>query len=546
MIYLNESPEEVPSWELGPPPFEPQSSRPDYFVERSDGAKKDFPVEGHVSTVLDESPESVAPSDSNDKSARQNSDQIPKRSSEHVERQIGRISNHAEAAQPRQGATTAIMAPSPFHVALRGPTISDRVSAVEDSIRQVKNSQRVARGATGVFGIALLGAVLTYLRRHWLSDKAHSWFERGRSMARRAQEGLRTIGYAGPRRRECSGATTASEAPRIANHDSRIPTTDVEAVASSSHTCLATGGLREIDALLSTAPNTPKHNFPDTEQDLDDRQEIPKPADAVCSLVHSINDLQPINKLGLADEAWCAGFSRHVGPRDNQEDYAIAFEVGSIRVGLLADGAGGHPLGEYASYHGIMGAAASVARTLGFAPEDRELQLEEAARQAIRDASFAIAIHAVAAGIPQRSSLRSTLIVLLATDEEFAWANLGDGGGWTVRATPRDYDSFLVPAKGEQQHHLTSSLGPAIHGDISSGTRPWGDADFLAIASDGVSDIIDTGPFFDACLATCLQRQGSFSEAAEMLLHLLVESPDVTDNISIGFVGRRRKPVLAV
>ena len=82
----------------------------------------------------------------------------------------------------------------------------------------------------------------------------------------------------------------------------------------------------------------------------------------------------------------------------------LAFEVGGIRVCFLADGAGGHPLGEYASYHGIMGAAASVARTLGFAPEDRELQLEKTARQAIHDASFAIAVHAATAGVPQRAS----------------------------------------------------------------------------------------------------------------------------------------------
>ena len=439
--------------------------------------------------------------------------------------------------QPHE-VTKARESPSPSFDALRGRDVSNRVSALEESIEQVENAQRTAHAATGVLGIVLLGVVLTRLCRLWRTGKPQSSSEDAKAADCKARDVSYIATHASLGQRGSSGM------PQTNTRDSRQATA-CEALPLSPDTHLATGDLRGIDAPPQTVPNIDEQHLPGTLHNLDECQEIPEPIDAVRSLIHSINDLQPPNKLSLADKAWCAGFSRHVGPRDNQEDYVLAFEVEGIRVCLLADGAGGHPLGEHASYHGILGAAASLTRSLAFIPEGREMQLEKIARQAIHDASFAIAIHAAATGVPQRASLRSTLIVLLATDEEFAWANLGDGGGWTIRATPREYGSFLVPAKGKEQHHLTSSLGPAIHGDISSGTKPWGDADFLAIASDGVADVIDTGPFFDACLATCLQRQGRLSEAAEAMLQLLVESPDVTDNVSIGLVGRRRRPVLA-
>jgi len=540
MIHSHEPRGERLSWEILPPLSMSEQFTPGDSEKRSNVTKVERLIEGDLSGMLDESVRSSRVSKLGDDSSQQNSARIHRTPIKHVECQVPLMPEHADAVgQPHEAATTG-MSPSPSCDAVRGHDVSDRVSALEQSIEQVETSQRTARAAAGVLGIALLGVVLTHLCRHWLSGDPQSSFGDTEAAGRMAKDVPHTAKHTD------SGQRGSSGIPRINGQESRTQTTVDAVVAPSSAANLAAGNLQGSDVRPPAVPDTVEQHLPDTQHILDDRQEIPEPVDAVRSLIHSMNDLQPPNELSLADEAWCAGFSRHIGPRDNQEDYVLAFQVGSIRVCLLADGAGGHPLGEYASYHGLMGAAASVARTLGFAPEDRKLELEKTARQAIHDASFAIAIHAASTGVPQRSSLRSTLIVLLATDEEFAWANLGDGGGWTIRATPRDYDSFLVPAKGEEQHHLTSSLGPAIHGDITSGTKPWGDTDFLAIASDGVADIIDTAPFFDACLATCLQSQGSFSEATEAMLHLLVESPDVTDNVSIGFVGRRRKPVLAV
>ena len=191
-----------------------------------------------------------------------------------------------------------------------------------------------------------------------------------------------------------------------------------------------------------------------------------------------------------------------MGPvRDTQEDYLITFQVGDLFVGILADGAGGHPGGEQASYWGTVGAACSVIRNLTFGSSERQPNLEKVARQAVLDASFAISIQAASLGVPMRSSMRSTLIVVIATADQFAWAHLGDGGGWTIRATPRRFEPFLTPAKGKLPHLLTSSLGPYIAGDISSGSRDWGDADFLVIASDGVADVIATDVFFNALSA---------------------------------------------
>jgi serine/threonine protein phosphatase PrpC len=142
--------------------------------------------------------------------------------------------------------------------------------------------------------------------------------------------------------------------------------------------------------------------------------------------------------------------------------------------------------------------------------------------------------------------MRSTLIVLLAEDDRFAWANLGDGGGWTIQATPWHWDSFLVPAKAGQPNLLLSSLGPQIRGEILSGTRLWGDADLLLIASDGVADVIDHGAFFGFCLEIGLQNRGNLNDTAKTALEMLADSPGVSDNLSIGVIGRGRRPVLAV
>ena len=272
---------------------------------------------------------------------------------------------------------------------------------------------------------------------------------------------------------------------------------------------------------------------------------IPEPAETIERLLTSMQDVQTACHLGRANGAWQTGFARHIGPvRSSQQDYAITYCVGDIEVGLLADGCGGHQWGELASYIGVVGAASSLASTLAFLPHDRKHQLEKIARLAIEDASLAVATQAVAYGISQANSLRSTLIVVLSHGDQFAWAHLGDGGGWLLRANDQHLDSFLTPAKGAQQNSLLSSLGPDIRGEIASGTRPWSDADFLCIASDGVADVIDHSAFVEACHATCFEHCGDLSAAAEHVLDLLVNSEGVSDNVSLGFIGRGRKPCL--
>jgi len=338
---------------------------------------------------------------------------------------------------PRVSRTTTMHYAPPLLV----QDLADRVSEIELSVQDVKDSQEKAHIATGLLGIAVLGIGLTRLYNHWRSSKIRPATPKigkgsytdadakttGNSHVLRPRKGCAAVNSVHEGNVSCSDGSEAGFSP-----------SDNDSVPDKCHTDNGNSKLR-----LAVQPA----HLPHAEPEVDYHELIPEPREAVRCLLRSINDLEPPHALALGDSAWCVGFSRHIGPRDTQEDYVIAFEVGRTRVCLLADGAGGHPLGEYASYHGILGAAAYIAEELAFAPEDQDLRLEEVARQSVHHAAFAIAVHAAAAGIPQRLALRSTLIVVLATDNEFSWANLGDGGGWSVRATPREYDSFLVPAK---------------------------------------------------------------------------------------------------
>jgi serine/threonine protein phosphatase PrpC len=419
-----------------------------------------------------------------------------------------------------------------------------RLTAVEASIEQIVDTQV----ATVIVGVVLLGRFLAVLGGRYLSRKKSQGVADAKASDRKPTETPHTLDNTNLRSSEAVAKRRTNGRMRGGHQLSgdRV-LVDTTGEAAAGEPTIATSAIPFPTENTELARLSREDSTAAIRDPLCDGPEVPEPTDMIQRVIRSINDLQPRHKLQIANDEWQVGFARHIGPtRESQEDYVIALRCGDFRVCLLADGAGGHPLGEWASYCGIVGAAASIAQTLAFRPAGRDLSLERAARQAMEDASFAIAIHAVANGIPQLDSMRSTLIVLLATDHEFAWANLGDGGGWTIQATPRSFNSFVVPAKGGQQNFLRSSLGPQIRGEIFSGTKPWDDADLLVIASDGVADVIDQEAFFNVCLATGLQKRGHLNDTAEAVLQMLAESPGVSDNLSIGFVGRGRRPVLAV
>ncbi len=209
--------------------------------------------------------------------------------------------------------------------------------------------------------------------------------------------------------------------------------------------------------------------------------------------------------LGLRTDA-----GRH---RDHNEDSIFA---GPLPVAAaepwhllaVADGVGGHQLGEWASGQAITTLVEELARWDGTGdPRD-------ALRSAFTAANAVVRTGNEAAAADGRSAAASTLVAALVQGERFWWANVGDsrayriGGGqieqitrdhsWLAEAVASGRISEAEAAESEYRHVITRSIGGdrTVEVDVD-GPLPLEAGEALLLCSDGLYEQVEAAELLE-------------------------------------------------
>lgn len=220
------------------------------------------------------------------------------------------------------------------------------------------------------------------------------------------------------------------------------------------------------------------------------------------------------------------------GTRDGNEDYVCAFELqdrmthDTLHCMLVADGCGGHAGGRDASCLAVRAASEALISCHDVPPGERVRIAFDVASQALIDAGKQW----------PANSLRTTLIVVVATRTTYYCGWIGDGGIDLHRADGR-WESLLKAHKSGAQNLLAASLGPDLVGAPSFANHPRIAGDRLYLGSDGVFEVYDDvaafwGTWFEAeslkrAPATCLRE----------LLDACAKHSAFDDNMSVAYLA---------
>lgn len=238
-------------------------------------------------------------------------------------------------------------------------------------------------------------------------------------------------------------------------------------------------------------------------------------------------------RRGAVRAAAMAVESRRGGRRSN-EDRSAAFSVEDCDVLIVADGMGGHIGGARAASIAVETASDYLVRRLPLA-RDTEL-VEDLVRSAFIRAAEALAAEDAEIGLGGRGvdALRTTLIVAVATPDDYVVGAQGDGGAWAQRASGITV-TLMKPAKGDASNIVTASLGPAPEGQVEITTKRRMKGDLLVVCSDGVADRV--GPEFDEALRAYADDATDANEIVRPILDSFEERPVVfDDNITLGIL----------
>ena len=240
--------------------------------------------------------------------------------------------------------------------------------------------------------------------------------------------------------------------------------------------------------------------------------------------------------------------------RSNNEDSYLVYlpplqeaeKMGLWALLVVADGMGGHALGELASQTAVKAFAESLFASLAKQPNEKE----KALRDAIDHANNAVYRLAREEG---KGRPGTTLTALILGDDSFYIAHVGDSRAYLLRdgqlrqlTTDHTWvaqevaQGRMKPSEAQNspfRNYLTRALGskPRVEGDIFAGGLKEGD--LFLLCSDGL-----TGHVRDDEIAKLLNGTASLQEICERLVAMANERGG-HDNITVllAQVGLRRK-----
>jgi len=220
------------------------------------------------------------------------------------------------------------------------------------------------------------------------------------------------------------------------------------------------------------------------------------------------------------------------GAREVNEDYACAFELEDqvandrLHCMLVADGCGGHAGGREASCLAVRAASQTLIQRA-------DLPVEERVRVAFENASTAL----IEAGKSwPENSLRTTLIVVVATKSAYYCGWIGDGGIDVHRGNGQ-WEALLKAHKSGAQNLLAASLGPDLVGEPSFAKHARKAGDRLYLGSDGVFEVYtDAAAFWGAWFEpTSTQRPPE--ACLHELLNACAKHSAFDDNMSVAYLA---------
>ncbi|MEI8254519.1 MAG: protein phosphatase 2C domain-containing protein [Deltaproteobacteria bacterium] len=234
----------------------------------------------------------------------------------------------------------------------------------------------------------------------------------------------------------------------------------------------------------------------------------------------------------------------------SNEDACIAIEAVGATVLIVADGVGGQAQGEVASDTVVRAATEYLCRRADV--HDSPAKLLTAAFEFAQDALRTVIVNS-----PMARSMRSTLLIAMATRSSLWVAHVGDSRAYLIRGgtvTQLTRDDTIVQTlmdlgqldRGAARRHskrnvLLQSLGDPKDLDIhvSESLAPE-EGDVLVVCSDGPPDVLDDSEFA-ACAGT-----GTSAQMAAALMAAALER-HAPDNVSVGvLVWRKSQKRLSV
>lgn len=252
-----------------------------------------------------------------------------------------------------------------------------------------------------------------------------------------------------------------------------------------------------------------------------------------------------IHKPEIIKENWNLGITSIKGNiKKSNEDYGIAFNIGENQVLVIADGCGGLPYGEYASYWAVLQVAHFIIYTLGLGLNGLTKSPIAVAEFSFLKAYNELALKGNKCNIFNvAQGLRTTLIIVIGNKEEYGFAYIGDGGGIVRRKTGK-IDRFLIPQnRANQRNILEASLGPQIEGKPVIGSIRREIGDILIAGTDGVFECIDDS-FSDDIYRYAIGLNGNLQKVTDDITKDLANRKEkdsyiCDDNITLGIMGSK-------
>ena len=325
-------------------------------------------------------------------------------------------------------------------------------------------------------------------------------------------------------------------ADAVATHDKTI--------APSPSRDADTGKDEESHGLKNNVKVAPKRS----------QQDTPGPPDKLMAEIIASAGKAPNIRVKPTSPAgvWALGLATIKGNvRSENQDYGLCFQIAGHDILVVADGCGGIPHGQRASYLATVSAAKSVIHSYGTAPRWQSPKVKDVAVKAIMSAAHSLAIEGDKLNITDvRGGLRTTLIVVVGNKREVGYAYIGDGGGCVVQSNG-EVKHFLEPQKanGHAMNVLAASLGPSMEGEPVSGVLKREAGDILLVGTDGIFDRVEA-MFPKDVLRGCIQYQGDLQKTAEHIVMELASFKDAAgyicdDNLTLGIMGDGTNPKLS-